>query len=167
MRAAILGGAMSLPSDLPFIPPDTTLFSVNGHASRLVNCDYIVFNDPHTKDHLIKEATGEHLSQWPELSTIDLSHLFKVGNSAMFAVLAADFLNYKEIYIFGVDCYQGERMYFHQPKDEKNFRDAPNLANYLKRWKECFQQLPDDVQIRTPFWPLQECFNIQKLERGL
>lgn len=183
--AAILGGSPELPEHLNKIlelEKDIALFGINHHASKLIDCDFIVFsdlkltNEPSNRKRIpaefdvhdfIKPLKGKRICQHNTFSDVNITELPKVGNSAMIGVLAAQMLGFNKIYIAGCNCYQSTKLYFHQGKNEKNFRDAPDLGEYLQRWDFTFNFISNDTEIISLNKNIQKTYvkNIKK--RGL
>ena len=92
----------SLPAHLEKLPTGCALFGINHHASRLVDCDYIVFNDEHTWE-LVKDLPGKKISQFAGKNDI-LVEGHKNALSAIVAMREARDMGFDEIYIAGADC---------------------------------------------------------------
>lgn len=113
MIAAILGGGTSLPKQLKSIPKDAILFGVNDHASKIVDCDYIVFND-YIGGELYKNIKGKKICRFREYADI-YQECEKGLISGVVALRAALKMGHSPIILAGFDCYQ-DGAYFHGGK---------------------------------------------------
>lgn len=124
----VLGGAPSLPEHLKLIPENAILFGVNYHASLLIDCDYIVFNDPVDYSHL----NGKKVSRFRELS--DIYYDSPVGqNSAIVAARFALEIGCNPVILAGIELYQGDG-YFHDLERTNRGHNLP-LNQQLKEWE--------------------------------
>ena len=122
----VLGGGPSLPEHIKLIPENAVLFGVNYHASKLIDCDYIVFNDPVDYSGL----KGQKVSRFRELSDIYRDSP-KGLNSGVIATLFALETGCNPVILAGMDCYQGQS-YFHS--DEYNRGQDIPLKDQLNYW---------------------------------
>lgn len=157
--AAILGGGPSLPDDIKGLPK-AVLFGINYHAPRIVDCDYLVFNDrktPHGRP--MKEAMAEYpgvkLSRHLHQSDYDLTYLCDPGMSSIQAVFAADLMGFDEIILCGMGCYQ-DGLYFH--KTEEKPLVSETLHRQIKRWRLCFEKCEHPERIKAMSGPLTQVF---------
>lgn len=130
MIAAILGGGPSLPEDLKSIPKEAVLFGVNGHASKIIDCDYIVFNDYHG-GVLFKGLKGKKICRFREYADIyqDCEKGLISGVVALRYALAE---RYSPIILAGFDCYQ-QGGYFHDNTQNERAK-LFTLEHHLSYW---------------------------------
>lgn len=132
MIGAILGGGPSLPEQLEAIPKDAVLFGINHHASKLVDCDYIVFNDYHAWN-MVRTLSGKKICRWHEFA--DIQHDCAPGViSGVLALRAALVMGLSPIILAGFDCYQNGG-YFHDPTPVKR-AGLFTLEKHISFWKE-------------------------------
>lgn len=127
---AILGGGPSLPVHLEIIRkdyPDAVLIGINHHASKLVDCDYIFFND---------ERTGKLVAAFPGVKIgrfknwVDIYRDCRPGNlSGCLAVQVAREMGGRPILLAGMDC--GED-HFHGTRNNKD----DDRDKHLRYWAE-------------------------------
>lgn len=142
--AALLGGGPSLPEQLKQIPSDAVLFGINDHASRLVDCDYIVFNDFGGWE-LFKHLPGRKISRWGQ----DIRFPAKRGMiSGVVALEYALKSGFDLVILAGFDCYQ-TGAYFHD-LDRPVPRKEP-LKKQISYW-------PPDNRVRVIGGPLLEVY---------
>lgn len=152
MIAAILGGGPSLVEQLRQVPPCAHLYGINHHASQLVDCDFIVFNDERTWD-LVKHFPGKKISRWRNKSDIywDSPQGQISGVCALRYCLTKD---YTAILLAGFDCYQKDE-YFHTPGVPTGASGAKKtLKEQLAQWS------PRDLRIHALGGPLTEIYNL-------
>lgn len=152
MIAAILGGGPSLVEQLRQIPPCADLYGINHHASQLVDCDFIVFNDERTWD-LVKRFPGKKISRWRNKSDIlwDSPQGQISGVCALRYCLTKD---YTAILLAGFDCYQKDE-YFHTPGVPTDASGAKKtLKEQLAQWS------PRDLRIHALGGPLEQIYNL-------
>lgn len=140
-KAAVLGGGPSLPEQLELLPEGVTLFGVNHHASLLVDCDYICFNDPWGAD-LVAGLPGVKISRHADLADI---HVDVCAISAILAVEAARRLGFNYIYLCGMDI---SGRHFHD--------DGPtniNFDDHMRQWRQL-----DPTGLHALAGPLTELF---------
>lgn len=128
----ILGGGPSLPEQLKNIPKDAVTFGVNHHASKLVTCDYIVFNDYHGWP-LVRDLPGKKICRWHEYADIQQDCAPGVI-SGVLALRVALKMGLSPIILAGFDCYQGGG-YFHDPAPSERAK-LFTLEQHLSFWKE-------------------------------
>lgn len=126
---AILGGGPSLPEHLEIIRrdyPDAVLIGINHHASKIVDCDYIFFNDKHTGP-FVKDLPGLKIGSFPEWC--DIVRQTTPGSlSSCRAVKIAREMGGKPILLAGMDCGGS---YFHGEYYNKR---GDNLKMHLQWW---------------------------------
>ena len=128
--AAILGGGPSLPDELKKVPDGTVLFGINHHASRIVTCDYIVFND-YKGGELTKDLPGKKICRFRDYA--DIYENYPEGViSGVCALRAAQFMGFGNILLAGFDCYQSPGYFYNN--DHNRGHDLP-LKTHLEYWK--------------------------------
>lgn len=162
--AAILGGGPSLPGDLARLPKDCTLISVNNHALKLCEPDYLVYMDDPARVPALAEALasfrGKKVNPKKELSDVLLpkGEMWDGGFSSTFATWFALWSGFETVVLCGMDLYQGERKYFY---DRAGFYhpcfDDP-LENHIRAWRLAFKHCPNPERIRAMSGPLVEVF---------
>lgn len=135
------------------VPHHAHLYGINYHASKLVQCDFIVFNDFGTWD-LVKTLPGKKISRWKERSDIQWS--FKDGQiSGVCALEYCIAQNYDEVLLAGFDCYQ-KNEYFYSPGQPTGASAArKSLKDQLTSW------WPRDLRIRSLGGPLDTIYNTE------
>lgn len=139
---AILGGGVSLPTDLRSIPQVDCLIGVNNHAI-ILPLDYLVFLDREMWKY-IENVDGcykvSSLAKWKSRS--DFIHCVEspiIGFSGALAVWFADQLGFKTIYVCGMDQYQERsgREYWWQAVHCEPFKPTHVSArDDLSKWRE-------------------------------
>lgn len=126
------------------------LFGINHHASKLVDCDYIVFNDYDCWD-LVRELPGKKISRWP--GRCDIHNECRAGIiSGVVALEFAQKMGFLKIILAGFDCYQGDG-YFHDPTPPERAK-LFTLEQHISFWKKF-----DDPRISVVGGPLTQLFN--------
>jgi hypothetical protein len=167
--AAVLGGGPSLPGDLLRLPTDCLLIAVNYHAMLLCKPDFMVFNDlPSTDDVLeaaVKNFSGVHVTQHREYSDVLLDVPVWLGNvSSNFAAWFACWMGCEPVILCGMDCYQGDQVYFHDYVDKPHFHYG--LDHHIRPWKEDAKNLlPHPERVRAASGPLVSIFGLYEEER--
>lgn len=128
--AAILGAGHSLPEHLAKIPDFVVKFGINHHASRLIDCDYIVFNDEHGGE-LVKDLPGKKICRFREYADILIDAPIGVI-SGVIALRQAQKMGFSSILLAGFDCYQRPGYFY---KDEHNRGHDLPLETHLNYWK--------------------------------
>jgi hypothetical protein len=150
---AVLGGGVSLPSDLRAIPQVDVLIGVNQH-SLILPLDYVAFLDRHMFDFVegygdIKKLTT--LNHWKSRSDfIHAGECPPIGFSGAMAVWCADQMGFDTIYVCGMDQYQdyGGREYWWQGPQSWPFESKHRSArDDLNRWKEFLNGLQNPERI--------------------
>lgn len=169
--AAVLGGGPSLPEDLKTIQAftknakTTVLIAVNYHAHVIgINADFMVYNDDPETDpagmmaRAIEEFEGIKVSLDTATSDVYMDADYWEGMySSNLATWFADWLGCAPIYLCGMDCYQGNRVYCHD-----YVHDTPvfhyKLDDHLRIWQEeGIHKLRIEV-IQAVSGPLQRIF---------
>lgn len=160
--AAILGGGPSLPADLAKVPAGALLIAVNYHAFRLVQADFMVYNDFPESDPRLLEAVQTlqtvRVSADPTSDvTFDVpvwTGFFSSNTAAWFAL----WLGCDPVILCGMDCYQGERVYFHDYNHDSPAFHYP-LDHYLRPWIEDGKRLlPHVERLKAMSGPLTHIF---------
>ena len=139
--AAVLGGGPSLPEDFSRLPPGCVLIAVNHHAFHICQPDYMVYNDQPESDPLLQEAV-----KGPKHGTVLVSPdptsdiLFDVPvwtgfYSSNTAAWFALWLGCDPVILCGMDCYQGDKVYFHDYSHDVPTFHYP-LEHHLRPWQE-------------------------------
>lgn len=160
--AAVLGGGPSLPEDMKRLPAGCVLIAVNYHALFLCQADYMVYNDGPDSDPLLEETVKKHqvtlVSPEPTSDIqFDISiwtGFYSSNTAAWFAL----WMGCEPVILCGMDCYQGEKKYFH-PTD----RDVPSfhypLYDHVRPWIEDGRNLlPHVERLRVMSGPLARVF---------
>jgi len=128
--AALLGGGPSLPEHLEDVPKDAVLFGINHHASRIVDCDFLVFND-FGGGELTKDLHGKKICRFKEYADIKIEAP-KGLISGVVALRAAQFMGFSTILLAGFDCYQSPGYFY---KNEHNRGHDLPLKTHLDYWR--------------------------------
>lgn len=160
---AVLGGGPSLPSDLVRVPKDALLIAVNYHALRLVTADYMVYNDDPESDPRLLDAvqntTAVRVSQHGSSDVVFDVPVWTGFYSSNTATWFALWLGCEPVILCGMDCYQGERVYFHDYSHDAPCFHYP-LEDHLRPWKEDGKhQLPHVERVRVMSGPLTRIFS--------
>lgn len=138
--AAVLGGGPSLPEDLKKVPKGSVLIAVNYHALRLVDAEFMVFNDDPLGDPRLfaaaKDFGGVRVSPDKNFSDVEFdvpvwTGFFSSNTAAWFAL----WMGCDPVILCGMDCYQGDKVYFHEYSHDTPAFHYP-LDHYLNPWKE-------------------------------
>lgn len=164
--AAILGGGPSLPGDFARLPRNTLLFAVNYHAFRLDGCepDFMVYNDHPDSDPLLDKAVrsvkatrvSPHYTSDVLLTDEVWTGFYSSNTAAWFAL----WCGCNPVILCGMDCYQGDRVYFHEYNHDSPAFHYP-LEDQLRPWKEDGRhRLPHVERVRVMSGPLGRVFPI-------
>jgi hypothetical protein len=164
MPAAILGGGPSLPEDVKRLPMGCILIAVNYHALFMEGCDpdFMVFNDQPESDPRLVEAVQNfknvRVSPYPG-SDIEFDVPVWTGSySSNTATWFALWMGCDPVILCGMDCYQGERVYFHEYSHDSPAFHYP-LDDQLRPWKEDGKNLlPHVERVRVMSGPLTRVF---------
>jgi hypothetical protein len=166
--AAVLGGGPSLPADMARLPEGCLLIAVNYHAFHLCEPDFMVYND-RPEDHpylsaaifaCAENAPHARVTRVSPDPTSDV--LFDVDvwtgfYSSQTAAWFAMWMGCDPIILCGIDCYQGDKKYFHE------YVDGPHLHyesdHYIRPWvEEARARLPHPKRVRAMSGPLINLF---------
>jgi len=160
--AAVLGGGPSLPDDMKKLPEGCLLIAVNHHAQRLCKPDFMVYNDhPEGQETPLREAVlrGDVTRISPEPNS-DVEFDVEVWTgfySSNTATWFACWLGCDPVILCGMDCYQGERAYFHEYEDRPQFHYP--LAHHLQPWiEDARNRCRNPERIRAMSGPLVNVF---------
>ena len=136
--AAVLGGGPSLPSDMERLPEGCVLIAVNHHAQLLCQPDFMVYNDHPSVNadllRLVEDGRVMRVSNEPTSDVIFDVEVWMGFYSSNTAAWFGVWLGCDPVILCGMDCYQGERKYFHE------YVDGPHLHqeadHYLRPWTE-------------------------------
>jgi hypothetical protein len=183
LPAAVLGGGPSLPGDFERLtrspsgaPPargaelgaPCILIAVNYHAFRLAGCrpDFMVYNDQPDSDQRLDEAVrftrgrGGAVRVSPDPSS-DIKFDVAVWTGSYSSNTAAWFalwMGCDPVILCGMDCYQGERVYFHEYNHDSPAFHYP-LNDQLRPWIEDGRNLlPHVERLRAMSGPLVGVF---------
>jgi len=161
--AAVLGGGPSLPEDLKKVPKGSVLIAVNYHALRLVDAEFMVFNDDPLGDPRLfaaaKDFGGVRVNPDKNFSDVEFdvpvwTGFFSSNTAAWFAL----WMGCDPVILCGMDCYQGDRVYFHEYSHDTPAFHYP-LDHYLDPWKEDGQHLlPHKERLKVMSGPLVQIF---------
>lgn len=159
--AAVLGGGPSLPADMARLPKDCLLIAVNYHAFHLCQPDFMVYNDHPGQDPILEAEVQRHRAVLvsPEpTSDIEFDEPVWVGfYSSNTAAWFALWMGCDPVILCGMDCYQGDRVYFHEYEDKPNYH-LP-LDHHIRPWiEDAKNMLPGWERIRVMSGPLVDLF---------
>jgi hypothetical protein len=165
--AAVLGGGPSLPADMERLPAGCLLIAVNNHAFHVCEPDFMVYND-RPVDHpdlgaAIYACAGKvtRVSSDPTsdvLFDVDVWTGFYSSNTATWF---ACWLGCDPVILCGMDCYQGEKKYFHEWTRMPGLVDFVNLPleHHIRPWIEDSKNMcPHSERIRAMSGPLVSVF---------
>jgi hypothetical protein len=161
--AAVLGGGPSLPGDMKNLPDDCLLIAVNYHALMLCQVDFMVYNDEPESDPLLLKAvrTASTILVSPDRKTshIDFDVAVWTGfYSSNTAAWFALWMGCNPVILCGMDCYQGNKKYFHDYSHYALPFDYP-LDHHLRPWQEEFRaSCPHPERLRAMSGPLVGLF---------
>lgn len=144
------------------LPPGCLLIAVNHHAHRIIKPDFMVYNDhPDGWSPELKEAVerGDVTRVSPEPSSdilfdVDVWTGFYSSNTAAWFAL---WMGCDPVILCGMDCYQGERKYFHEYEDKPHFH-LP-LEHHIRPWiEDAKNRLPGWERVRAMSGPLVSIF---------
>ncbi len=160
--AAVLGGGPSLPEDMKRLPEGCLLIAVNHHAFLLCQPDYVVYNDhpevwPPELREIVEHGNVTRVSPEPTsdiVFDVDVWTGFYSSNTAAWFAL---WCGCEPVILCGMDCYQGERKYFHEYEDKPHFHYG--LEHHLRPWREdSRRRLPHVERVRAMSGPLVAVF---------
>ena len=162
--AAVLGGGPSLPEDLKRVPKNAVLIAVNYHALRLVDAPFMVYNDePKTDPELLSgvmKFKGVRVSPDPTSDVefdVPVWTGFYSSNTAAWLAL---WMGCDPVILCGMDCYQGDRVYFHEYSHDTPCFHYP-LDHHLRPCKEDGKHLlPHPERVKATSGPLAGVFGL-------
>ena len=149
--AVILGGGPSLPKHIKTILDDAVVFGVNFHASRIVDCDYIVFNDEHTIKQ-VENLKGRKISRWGRDVIQDAPRGLISG---VLALRAAKMMGCAPIILMGFDCYENKGHFYNLAAELLG--NSISVQKHVDRWKS-----EDKRDVYVAGGPLKEVFKMAK-----
>lgn len=166
--AAVLGGGPSLPDDIARLPKGCILIAVNYHAFHLVKPDFMVYNDDPGEDSILGEAVKQHQAVLVSPhKTSDVVFDVPVWTGFMSSNTAAWFalwLGCDPVILCGMDCYQGERVYFHEYTHDCPAFHYP-VEHYTRPWiEEGRILLPHVERVRVISGPLARVFPMYEVQ---
>lgn len=162
--AAVLGGGPSLPGDMQRLPEGCLLIAVNHHAFQLCRPDYIVYNDhpeawPDELRELIERGAATRVSPEPTSDVIFDVPVWTGFYSSNTATWFALWCGCDPVLLCGMDCYQGERKYFHEYEDQPHYHYP--LEHHIRPWiEEGVNMLPHVERVRAMSGPLVDVFGL-------
>lgn len=171
--AAVLGGGPSLPGDLARIPEGAVLIAVNYHALKLVQPDFMVFNDDPGEDPRLLAAVeviqrggfGRPVLVSPGNYSdlrfdVEVWTGFLSSNTAAWLGL---WMGCEPVILCGMDCYQGERVYFHDYEHDCPAFHYP-LEHYTRPWtEEGRHKLPNGERLRAMSGPMGRIYPLYEV----
>jgi hypothetical protein len=159
--AAVLGGGPSLPGDMEKLPKDCVLIAVNYHALKLCNPPFMVYNDHPESDPILDEAVKSfkqtRVSAEP---SSDIKYDVPVWTGFYSSNTAAWFalwMGCDPVILCGMDCYQGDKKYFHEYEDKPNYHYP--LEHHIAPWVEdAKNMLPNWQRVKAMSGPLVGIF---------
>jgi len=163
--AAILGGGPSLPDDIKLLPKNCLLIAVNYHALYYCKPTYMVYNDTPDTNPLQQKAVDEHttihVSPDPTSDVkFDVPDVWTGFFSSNTAAWFALFMGCNPVILCGMDCYQGDQVYFHEY--DRDY-DPPcwhyPVEDHIRPWREDGKHLlPHVERVRVMSGPLGRVF---------
>lgn len=159
--AAVLGGGPSLPGDMAKLPKDCILIAVNYHAFYLCQPDFMVYNDHPEQDPALFEEVRRHRATLvsPEPTSdiqfdIPVWVGFYISNCATWFAL---WLGCDPVILCGMDCYQGEKKYFHEYEDKAAYHQP--FDHHIRPWiEDAKNMLPGWQRVKAMSGPLVNVF---------
>ena len=162
--AAILGGGPSLPSDFERLPKNCVLIAVNYHAFHIpgVDINFMVYNDQPEEDSILAEAVRARrailVSSDPSSDVefdVPVWTGFLSSNTAAWFAL---WMGCNPVILCGMDCYQGDRVYFHNYNHDCPAFHYP-VDHYTRPWiEEGRNKLPHVERVKAMSGPLTAIF---------
>ena len=152
-----------MPDDLKQVPENALLIAVNYHALRLVDADYMVFNDDPLGDPRLfaaaKDFGGVRVNPDKNFSDVEFDAPVWTGFfSSNTAAWLALWMGCDPVILCGMDCYQGDRVYFHEYSHDTPAFHYP-LDHYLRPWTEDGKNLlPHQERLKVMSGPLVGVF---------
>ena len=148
----VIGGGPSVLKDLDKIPLEQfykcIFISVNQHAWKAdIKPDYMVFMDsPRHRDYLMRfieiarligvtKIGPRQVGEWTDYD-LDVDYWFNDWSSSIATWLAC-YMTDQDVILLGMDCYQGDKKFFHNDEDTAPPQGTHTLKldEYLKSWK--------------------------------
>lgn len=149
--AVILGGGPSLSKQIKNIPENGIIFGVNSHASRIIECDYIVYNDETTFE-VVKSLEGRKISRWRHDITQDAP---KGLISGICTLRAAQIMGCSPIILMGFDCYENKGYFWNLGAELLG--NSISVQKHVDLWKK-----EDKRDVYVAGGPLKEVFKMAK-----
>jgi len=152
--AVVMGGGVSLTSQLGQCPPDALYLSANQHGAMVHNADYIVALDD-IEDQLRRFGVpiiGRRY--WCDYRIQDWEN---VGDSGVTAAWLAAVMGCHPIILTGMDCYQGGT-YHHDPAAFSSGLAKP-FGEHLAKW-QALKGLLTHAVVRSCGGPTAEIFGL-------
>lgn len=178
----VIGGGPSVSEDLPKVMEDlkdkgAAIVSVNQHAFKAgLNPQYMVFmDDPRFRPYLMRYINPEdesapyyigpdQVGEWTDYK-MDIAHWMNGWSSGLATWLACH-ITTGPVILLGMDCYQGEKKFFHDDNDTAPIQPTHlmSLKTYLDAWSGAHENCPDPSRIMVCSGPLKEIFNHYKFK---
>lgn len=162
--AAVLGGGPSLITDLPRLPKQCLLISVNYHAFYHCNPKWMVYlDDPIGNPHMMKIIRDRYVTKvCPDSEfggNVRMDVEYWRGNvSSTTATWLALWMGCDPVIMCGMDLYQGPVKYCHPIEHHAPAWDYP-LDDHMRTWREdCKNSVPHPERIRVMSGPLLQLF---------
>jgi len=152
---AVLGGGPNVIDDIKLLPEETILISVNHHAQKVIDCNYMVFldNPDNCKPLLdgIVDFGGIRITPGycEKYGDIDI-----VGNefqpcpiSAIYALCFAEYTGAGPVILCGFDMYQNKKQSHvgMVPSDNYVSKHKDTLEYYLSHWRKYVATNKDNI----------------------
>jgi hypothetical protein len=136
---AVLGGGPSLPSDLLVIPEKSIKISVNHHATKITDCNYMVFlDDPYIFQDMmpaVHQYAGRRFSRMDKYSDFERDcRIWSEGNSSTLACWFACHLGGNPVLLCGMDCYQGEAYFYERTGHDASKELRKDVQHHIRPW---------------------------------
>lgn len=160
--AAVLGGGPSLPGDLARLPANCLLIAVNEHAFHICKPEFMVYNDqPDSSPGLleaVRQAKAVRVSPDPSSDILFDVPVWTGFYSSNTAAWFAGWMGCDPILLCGMDCYQGDQVYFHPSQADCPTYHYP-LDHHIRPWIEDGRKLiPHVERVRAMSGPLGNVF---------
>lgn len=160
--AAILGGGPSLVNDLPQLPPNCILISVNEHAFWHCEPHVLVYQDPlrmsKERCDIVEYFNGLVVCPFANSDVQLPVGWWDANQSSCLATWYALWMNYDPIILCGMDCYQGDVKYCRERPGYHHPIFDIGVEHHLTLWRGAFDHCPHPERIKAMSGPLVEVF---------
>jgi len=161
---AILGGGISLVSDLHHLPDVDRLVGVNQHA-LILDLDYVVFSDKemwkYVEPYHWIYKISHHYDFRDRDDYIDSGICPQFGFSGARAIWVCDFMGFDQIHVCGIDHYDshpdGREYWWQIGKNEKPQHHKHN--RYINNWKRVKDSLNNPERVSFVSGRVKEVWN--------